>query len=70
MGWAVNLSNLIYGQKAGGVTSVPAELKPAFKQAPQNNDAYGQYDRALEHGFAGEQYKNGKLVGGLLNFEC
>ena len=40
-----------------------------FANQPKT-DAYAQYDNTLEHGFAGEQYKNGKMIGGLLNYEA
>lgn len=68
--WTVNLNNMNSGLKSGGVTSTPKDFRTAFYQAPKTKDAYAQYDRALEHGFAGEQYRYGKPAGGLLNFEC
>ena len=73
MGWAVNLfkNNPSYERQAGGINTV---TMPAFRTAyvghTQNTDVYAQHDRALEHGYAGEQYKNGKKAGGILNYEC
>ena len=33
-------------------------------------DPYGQYDRGLEHGFSGAQYRDGAVLGKRLNLEC
>jgi len=39
--------------------------------APQQRaEAYAQYDRGLEHGYGGAQYRNGEVIGKKLNFEC
>ena len=47
-----------------------SNFRTSYHATQPKTDAYGQYDRALEHGFGGEQFRNGKKVGGLLNFEA
>ena len=64
------LTNLRFPSfQAGGVKSA-AKPESKYGAAPvQRHDAYSQYDNKLEHGYDGEQYRNGKLVGQKLNFE-
>ena len=47
-----------------------SNFKTSHFATQPRTDAYAQYDNTLEHGFAGEQYKDGKKVGGLLNYEA